>query len=226
MKSPRPGHLATKNGVPGALPAGFRLVGQALTVSQQRRLLADLQAVLAAAPLFQPRMPRTGQPFSVQMSNCGPLGWVSDKDGGYRYQATHPETGEPWPPFPTLLMELWSQYADFSAPPEACLINWYPAGAKMGSHRDQDEDEPRAPVLSVSLGDDAVFHIGGLKRGDAKARVTLRSGDVCLIGGASRFAYHGIDRIVPGTSDLVPGGGRINLTLRRVTRAATSGTGT
>ncbi len=99
------------------------------------------------------------------------------------------------------------------------MINYYPSGARMGSHRDADEDEPRAPVLSVSLGDDAVFHIGGPKRGDPKVRLTLRSGDVCVLGGPSRFAYHGIDRILSGTSALIPGGGRINLTLRRVTRA-------
>jgi alkylated DNA repair protein (DNA oxidative demethylase) len=152
------------------------------------------------------------------MSNCGPLGWVSDKERGYRYQATHVATGRPWPPMPQKLLELWRDHAAFEGPPEACLINHYPAGAKMGSHRDKDEDEPRAPVLSVSLGDDAIFHVGGNKRGDPKVRVTLRSGDVCLLGGPSRFAFHGIDRILPGTSDLVPGGGRINLTLRRVTR--------
>jgi alkylated DNA repair protein (DNA oxidative demethylase) len=152
------------------------------------------------------------------MTNCGPLGWVSDKERGYRYQATHIETGRPWPPMPQRLLDLWRDHAAFDGPPEACLINHYPAGAKMGSHRDKDEDEPRAPVLSVSLGDDAVFHVGGSKRADPKVRVTLRSGDVCLLGGPARFAFHGIDRILPGTSDLVPGGGRINLTLRRVKR--------
>jgi alkylated DNA repair protein (DNA oxidative demethylase) len=203
-----------------ALPAGFQLLEGALSPAQQRVLLADIQNVILSAPLFQPRMPKSGQPFSVKMSNCGPLGWVSDKEGGYRYQATHPETGAPWPPIPALLIELWRAHAGFDGLPEACLINHYPAGARMGSHRDADENEPRAPVLSVSLGDDAVFHVGGPKRGDAKVRVTLRSGDVCLLGGPSRFAYHGIDRIRTGTSDLLPGGGRINLTLRRVTRVA------
>jgi alkylated DNA repair protein (DNA oxidative demethylase) len=201
-----------------ALPEGFRLIAGALTSAEQKALLADIEDVMLSAPLFQPRMPKTGQPFSVMMSNCGPLGWVSDKERGYRYQATHVETGRPWPPMPQKLLDLWRDHAAFDGLPEACLINHYPAGAKMGSHRDKDEDEPRAPVLSVSLGDDAIFHVGGSKRGDPKVRVTLRSGDVCLLGGPSRFAYHGIDRILPGTSDLVPGGGRINLTLRRVTR--------
>jgi alkylated DNA repair protein (DNA oxidative demethylase) len=201
-------------------PAGFRLIPAALCEAEQKALLTAIQNVILSAPLFQPRMPKTGQPFSVKMTNCGPLGWVSDKERGYRYQKTHLDTGKPWPPIPPILLELWRAHAGCEGLPEACLINHYPAGAKMGSHRDKDEDEPRAPVLSVSLGDDAVFHVGGDKRGDPKVRVTLRSGDVCLLGGASRFAYHGIDRILPGTSDLVPGGGRINLTLRRVTRFA------
>lgn len=204
---------------PAVLPDGVQWLPGALDLEAQIRLLAEIQAVLTAAPLFQPRMPRTGRPFSVRMSNCGPLGWVSDQAGGYRYQATHLETGKPWPPIPAVLLGLWRAHAGFEPPPEACLINYYPSGARMGSHRDADEDEPRAPVLSVSLGDDAIFHIGGPKRGDPKVRLTLRSGDVCVLGGPSRFAYHGIDRILSGTSDLIPGGGRINLTLRRVTRA-------
>ncbi len=202
---------------PARLPAGFRCIPGALTPAEQRRLVAEIERVILSAPLFQPRMPRTGQPFSVRMSNCGPLGWVSDKECGYRYQATHPDTGAPWPPMPQRLLALWRRYAGCEALPEACLINHYPAGARMGSHRDADEDEPRAPVLSVSLGDDAVFHIGGLRRGDPKVRLTLRSGDVCVLGGPARFAYHGIDRILPGTSDLLRAGGRFNLTLRRVT---------
>ncbi len=211
---------ATKKSLaaPAALPEGFRLIAGALTGPEQKALLADIQNVILSAPLFQPRMPKTGQPFSVMMTNCGPLGWVSDKERGYRYQATHLDTGQPWPPMPQKLLDLWREHGGFEGSPEACLINHYPAGAKMGSHRDKDEDEPRAPVLSVSLGDDAIFHVGGTRRGDPKSRMTLRSGDVCLLAGPARFAFHGIDRILHGTSDLVPGGGRINLTLRRVTR--------
>jgi DNA oxidative demethylase len=222
MTIPARKNLVTKrpSAVPAGLPAGFRLIAGALSPAEQTSLLSDIQNVMLSAPLFQPRMPKTGQPFSVRMTNCGPLGWVSDKDRGYRYQPTHLETGRPWPPMPQTLLDLWRDYAEADGPPEACLINHYPAGAKMGSHRDRDEDEPRAPVLSVSLGDDAIFHVGGEKRADPKVRVMLRSGDVCLLGGPARFAFHGIDRILPGTSDLVPGGGRINLTLRRVTRFA------
>ena len=164
-------------------------------------------------------MPGSGKPFSVRMTNCGPLGWVSDRENGYRYQAFHPDTGNPWPPMPKMLFDLWAEHTGFPAPPEACLINFYGEGTKMGSHRDADEDEPRAPVLSISLGDSAVFHVGGPKRSDPKVRVTLASGDIAILGGPSRFAYHGIDRVLGGTSTLLPEGGRINLTLRRVTKA-------
>jgi alkylated DNA repair protein (DNA oxidative demethylase) len=199
---------------------GWRHLAGWLSPDQQRQLLADLRGVIAASPLVRPTMPRSGKAFSVLMTNCGPLGWVSDRDGGYRYQATHPETGRPWPPIPDLLSEIWNAAARYRAPPEACLLNYYAAGAKLGSHRDEDEDDTRAPVVSVSLGDDATFHIGGARRGDPKRRLTLRSGDVFVLGGAARDFYHGIDRIHPGTSDLLAEGGRFSLTLRRVTRPA------
>lgn len=161
-------------------------------------------------------MPNSGKPMSVRMTNCGPLGWVTDQAGGYRYQATHPLTGAPWPPIPEQLVRLWEGLAACPAPPQACLINHYGPDSKLGSHVDADEAATEAPVISVSLGDDAVFHVGGLKRADPKMRMTLRSGDVVILGGAARLAYHGIDRILPGTSDLLPEGGRMVLTLRRV----------
>jgi DNA oxidative demethylase len=189
-----------------------------LTVFQQQSLLADIRVVMGAAPLFAPAMPRTGRPFSVRMTNCGSLGWVSDKGGGYRYQATHPQTGRPWPPMPGMLVHLWDDVAGYPAGAEACLVNYYAPGARMGSHRDEDEEDRVAPVLSVSLGDDATFHVGGLRRGDPKERLVLRSGDVFVLGGPGRLAYHGIDRIHAGTSTLLAEGGRINLTLRRVGR--------
>ena len=128
-------------------------------------------------------MPRSGKPFSVQMTNCGALGWVSDKAGGYRYQSTHPETGRPWPKIPDKLLALWADVADWPGNPEACLINYYAVGAKLGSHVDGDEVETGAPVVSVSLCDDAVFHVGGLKRRDPKTRIVLKSGDVLILGG-------------------------------------------
>ena len=199
--------------------AGFRHLAGYFDPAQQRALLGALRGVIRMAPLFVPRMPRTGKAFSVRMSNCGTLGWVSDRDGGYRYQATHPETGLPWPAMPPQLTDLWDEVADFRHRPEACLINYYSAGTRMGSHRDADEEDFAAPVVSVSLGDDAVFHVGGAGRGDAKQRLTLRSGDVVVLGGEARLAYHGIDRILPGTSTLLDEGGRFNLTLRRVGKA-------
>jgi DNA oxidative demethylase len=196
---------------------GFRHLPAYLDAAEQARLLGEIRGVLAAAPLYMPTMPRTGKPFSVRMSNCGPLGWVSDKAAGYRYQATHPVTGRPWPPMPTALLRIWQSVGGYPAPPEACLINYYGPGAKMGAHRDEDEEDAAAPVVSISLGDDATFHVGGLQRSDARRRVVLRSGDVVVLGGPARMAYHGIDRVHAGASGLLPEGGRLNLTLRRVT---------
>ena len=198
---------------------GWHHLPGCLGADRQQALLGAVRAVIDAAPLYDPGMPRTAKPFSVRMTNCGPLGWVSDATAGYRYQATHPGTGRPWPPLPRLLTALWRELAHYPAGPEACLINYYAPGSKLGSHRDADEEDTRAPVLSVSLGDDAVFHIGGLRRGDPKERLLLRSGDVFLLAGTARLAYHGIDRIHAGTSNLLPEGGRFNLTLRRVTRS-------
>jgi alkylated DNA repair protein (DNA oxidative demethylase) len=186
-------------------------------------LLAAVAAVLRQAPFYRPVMPRWGTPFSVEMSNCGPLGWVSDKSG-YRYQPTHPVIGRPWPPIPEALLALWSELTDYPAPPEACLINHYVGTAKMGLHQDRDEADFDAPVLSVSIGDDARFRLGGLSRTDPSQTFILKSGDVMMLEGPTRLAFHGIDKLFPGTSEalaaypeLFPGGGRLNLTLRRVT---------
>jgi len=188
-----------------------------LAPMEQAALLAELRAVARKAPFFQPRMPKTGKPFSVRMTNCGPLGWVSDISG-YRYQPEHPETGEPWPLMPAPLLDLWRELSGYPHPPEACLVNFYASDAKMGLHQDRDEQEFDAPVLSVSLGDAAIFRIGGTERGGKTTSLKLSSGDVLLFGGEARLAYHGIDRILAGSSTLLPEGGRINLTLRRVTK--------
>ena len=182
------------------------------------RFCRNSGAIIAQAPLFTPTMPRSGKPMSVRMTNCGPLGWVTDKERGYRYQATHPETGQPWPPIPPMLLDLWDAVARYPAPPEACLVNYYAGSAKMGLHQDKDEEDFAAPVLSVSLGDTGIFRVGGRSRKDPTQMFELRSGDVVVLGGDDRLAYHGIDRILSGTSDLLPEGGRFNLTLRRVTK--------
>lgn len=186
--------------------------------AEQGRLLGALRAVMAEAPLFTPTMPRSGKPMSVRMTNCGPLGWVTDKEQGYRYQATHPVTGKPWPAMPQALLDLWREVASYPADPEACLVNYYVGDAKMGLHQDKDEEDFAAPVVSVSLGDSAVFRVGGLARKDPTHAFELKSGDVVVLSGADRLAFHGIDRILPGTSALLPEGGRLNLTLRRVTK--------
>ncbi|MFM1814045.1 MAG: hypothetical protein RLZ98_740 [Pseudomonadota bacterium] len=198
------------------LPAGACVFEGLLTTVEQRDLYAEIERLVESAPFYVPSMPGSGKPLSVEMTNCGVLGWVADKSG-YRYQRTHPFTGQPWPAMPAMLLALWNELAAAPVPPEACLVNRYRGKAKLGSHVDSDEQAPEAAIVSVSLGDDAVFHIGGTKRSDAKARVVLRSGDVVVMGGPARLAYHGIDRVLAGTSELVPGGGRINLTMRRVT---------
>jgi alkylated DNA repair protein (DNA oxidative demethylase) len=183
----------------------------------QAEMLAQIRDVFAIAPLFTPRMPRSGRPMSVRMSNCGSLGWVSD-ESGYRYETLHPETGRAWPPIPDALTAMWNEIADYPHVPEACLINFYGAAAKMGLHQDRDETDFSAPVVSLSLGDSCLFRVGGLKRGDPTRSFRLNSGDVVVLGGGARLAFHGVDRIYPGTSTLLAEGGRINLTLRRVTR--------
>ena len=196
--------------------AGLRFYPAYLDRQRQTVLLAAIREVFAAAPLFTPRMPKSGRPFTVRMSNCGPLGWLSDAEG-YRYEPRHPETGRPWPPIPEPLMATWNDVGQYAHPPEACLINFYGPDAKMGLHQDRDEADFEAPVVSLSLGDSCLFRIGGRQRGDATRSFRLNSGDVLVLGGAARLAFHGVDRIYSGTSTLLPEGGRINLTMRRVT---------
>ncbi len=200
------------------------VVRRRLDAGEQAALLDDVAGVLAQAPFYRPVLPRWGTPFSVLMSNCGTLGWMADKSG-YRYQAHHPETGDPWPPMPSRLVDLWHAVGDYPHPPEACLINYYAETAKMGLHQDRDEADLDAPVVSVSLGDTARFRLGGTERRGKTHGFMLESGDVMQLAGDNRLAFHGIDRTYPGTSDLLarhPGlfgaGGRLNLTLRRVTK--------
>lgn len=200
------------------LPSGVRHYPGHFDLAAQRALLDAVRDVVRAAPLYTPAMPRTGKPMSVRMTNCGSLGWVTDKEGGYRYQPGHPVSGAPWPPIPPSLLGLWAEVADYPHPPEACLVNFYADAARMGLHQDRDEQEFSAPVVSVSLGDDCLFRIGGVTRQAASASLRLHSGDVLVLGGDSRLAFHGVDRIYPGTSTLLKDGGRVNLTLRRVTK--------
>jgi DNA oxidative demethylase len=198
--------------------AGLRVVPGYLERAAQETLLAAIRDVIASAPLYTPRMPRSGKPMSVRMTNCGPLGWMTD-EGGYRYQPTHPATGAPWPPIPDSLLRAWTELSGYPLPPQACLVNVYGPDARMGLHQDRDEEDFDAPVVSLSLGDACLFRIGGTRRQGPTRSFRLASGDALVLGGAARLAFHGVDRIIPGTSTLIAEGGRINLTLRRVTRA-------
>ena len=207
---------ASASGVvrPLALAPGVTLWREYFGRAAQAALLAEVLALAEAAPFYKPLMPKSGTPFSVEETNFGSLGWLSDRTG-YRYTAVHPYTDKPWPAIPVALLELWDAVTDYPAPPECCLVNLYRAGAKMGLHQDRDETA-EAPVVSVSLGDEAVFRFGGTARKGATASLKLSSGDVLIFGGPARLMFRGVDRIVPGSSQLVPGGGRVNLTLRRV----------
>ena len=182
----------------------------------QARLLADVRDVMRVAPLFQPVMPRSGTPLSVRMTNCGPLGWLADRSG-YRYTTNHPATGLAWPPIPALARQAWADLADDPSEPEACLINYYDAAARMGLHQDRDEEGFRAPVVSLSLGDTCIFRYGGTERRQPTRSLKLASGDAIILSGAARLAFHGVDRLLAGSSTLIEEGGRFNLTLRRVT---------
>jgi DNA oxidative demethylase len=192
---------------------GFRLLPGRLDAEAQARLADAVLALAAEAPPYRPVTPG-GRPMSVAMTNLGPLGWVTDA-GGYRYQPRHPLTGRRWPPIPDALTALWAEVCNAATPPDCCLVNFYDADARMGLHRDADEADFRFPVLSVSLGATALFRLGGLKRSDPTGQLRLASGDVCVLAGEARRAYHGVDRIVPGSSRLLAHGGRLNLTLRR-----------
>ena len=205
--------------MPLQLPDGLKIAAGYLGPAQQKAVLADIRKVVEAAPLYTPVMPRWGRPFSVRMSAAGPLGWVSDKSG-YRYQPSHPVTGEPWPDIPDSVGQIWQELSGYEGEPECCLINFYGPEARMGLHQDADEQEFAAPVVSISLGDSCLFRIGGADRQARTQSFKLHSGDVLVMGGEARLNYHGVDRIYPGTSTLLKAEGRINLTLRRVTLPA------
>ncbi|MBC2772376.1 alpha-ketoglutarate-dependent dioxygenase AlkB [Rhizobium sp. AQ_MP] len=199
-----------------SLQSGLRYLPGRLSRPEQEELVEIIRSVVAEAPLYVPVMPGSGRPMSVRMTNCGPLGWVTDKERGYRYQPTHPVTNKPWPAIPEILLDLWRGLSGHPKDPEACLVNFYADDAKMGLHQDRDETDFSAPVLSISLGNTCLFRIGGLARTDRTKSLKLESGDVFLLGGEGRLCFHGVDRIYPDTSTLLKAGGRINLTLRRV----------
>ena len=179
----------------------------------QAAMVGDLRGVVAAAPLFSPMTPY-GKPMRVRMTSAGRYGWFSDRSG-YRYESRHP-SGAEWPVIPDSVLTVWRAVSGTDREPDCCLVNYYGADAKMGMHQDKDEADFSWPVVSVSLGDDALFRIGNATRGGKTESIWMRSGDVAVLGGEARLLYHGIDRIKPGTSTLLAQGGRINLTMRVV----------
>lgn len=192
---------------------GFELYEQALDGSQQSSLVAELRELTMKTPMVQPVTPG-GKRMSVRMTSLGRVGWVTDRTG-YRYEPTHPN-GLPWPTIPASVLEIWQRVTGLGRQPDCCLLNYYSENAKMGLHQDNDEGDFDWPVVSASLGDEALFRMGGPRRGGKTRSVWLRSGDVLVMGGEARLAYHGIDRIKFGTSPLLPKKGRLNLTLRVV----------
>ncbi|MDI7863010.1 alpha-ketoglutarate-dependent dioxygenase AlkB [Rhizobiaceae bacterium n13] len=198
------------------LANGVRHLPDYLDRSRQEQLVESIRAVVADAPLYIPTMPGTGKPMSVRMTNCGSLGWVTDKERGYRYQPMHPVTGKSWPKMPEPLLEIWRDVSGSEKLPEACLVNFYGDEARMGMHQDRDEQDLETAVVSISLGNACLFRVGGTHRKEPTQSFRLSSGDVVVLGGEGRLCFHGVDRIYPSTSTLLKNGGRINLTLRRV----------
>lgn len=180
--------------------------------------LVDLAARIAEAAPFRYLVTPGGYTMSVAMTNCGRVGWVSDRTG-YRYDPLDPDSAKPWPAMPAPFLDLAARAAaeagfpDYH--PDACLINRYTAGAKLGLHQDRDENDAWSPIVSVSLGLPAVFLWGGKRRGDAVRRLRLESGDVAVWGGPARFVYHGVAPLKDGQHALT-GAARINLTFRKV----------
>ena len=199
--------------VPALQLRGFDIHPGLISAAEQALWVDDIRAVVAAAPLVSPVTPG-GRPMSVRMTAAGRLGWVTDR-AGYRYAARHPGGGD-WPPIPARVLDLWHRVTGLQRAPDCCLINFYGEGARMGMHQDKDEGDFTFPVLSVSLGDEALFRMGGVDRPAPTQSLWLHSGDVVVMGGAARLAWHGIDRVRHGSSTLLPKGGRINLTLRVV----------
>lgn len=213
--------MAKAVGGRGGLPSGYRHVQGFLGAMYQGAVLELVREVCREAPLTHPRMPGDGRPLSVQVTSCGAWGWWSDERGGYRYVSEHPRTGRPWPRIPPMLLEVfgWARqragFADYV--PDTVLINWYAPDAKLGLHVDRSEDND-APIVSVSLGADAVFLAGTPDREDKPVKVLLQSGDLLVQDGAARHSWHGIEKVLPTLTSPVKNGGRINLTWRRAHR--------
>jgi len=188
-----------------------------IALAEAAALVEDAQRVAEAAP-FRHLVVPGGFTMSVAMTNCGRVGWVSDRTG-YRYHPHDPVSGAPWPAIPARFLSLAARAAAEAGfpnyDPDACLINRYTAGAKLGLHQDRDEKDAWSPIVSVSLGLPAIFLWGGKKRGDPVRRMRVENGDVAVWGGPARFVYHGIAPLKAGDHPLT-GAARVNLTFRKV----------
>ncbi|GAA6209767.1 alpha-ketoglutarate-dependent dioxygenase AlkB [Cognatishimia sp. WU-CL00825] len=196
---------------------GFEIHKGFLSRADQAKVVQSLRHVVSQAPLVSPVTP-SGKPMTVRQTSAGKLGWVTDTSG-YRYQATHPN-GTPWPAVPSQITAIWQEVTQCMRAPDSCLVNFYTEHAKMGLHQDKDEGNFDFPVVSISLGDDALFRMGHVERGGKTESIWLSSGDVVVMGGAARLAYHGIDKLRFGSSGLLTQGGRVNVTLRVVDQGA------
>lgn len=184
-----------------------------LGVGDQENLVGILRNIAKDVPFFSPKTP-SGKSMSVRLTAAGQFGWFSDH-AGYRYVDKHP-SGAAWPAIPDPILDIWKTLATDAPEPECCLVNFYGENTKMGLHQDKDEADFRWPVVSISLGDDALFRVGGTTRKSPTQSIWLQSGDVAVMGGDARLNFHGIDRIKFGSSQLLSQSGRINLTLRVV----------
>ncbi len=192
---------------------GVQLFQGLLDRAQQEHLLEEIRGVVSHAPMRTLMTPQ-GRPMSVKMTSAGDFGWVSDA-AGYRYEATQ-KNGATWPPIPLTMLNVWNSVSGSDRQPDSCLINLYWEAAKMGLHQDKDEADFRHPVVSISLGDDGLFRLGSTTKGGKTESIWLTSGDVVVMGGDARLIYHGIDKTRKGSSRLLNGGGRLNVTLRVV----------
>ena len=197
---------------------GFCFFKNFLSIEQQKIILEAVDLILDKSTPYSNRM-WNGKPFSVINSNAGLYGWFADQNG-YHYSDKHPVTNQPWPEIPKEIIEIAQLLANkagyFNFKPESCYINFYSENGSLGLHRDDSEQNLTAPIVSISLGDTALFHLGGKTRKDQKQKILLESGDCYVQGGDSRLYYHSVEKILPKTSSLLPDGGRINLTIRQV----------
>lgn len=192
---------------------GFKVFKGCLETTTQATVVAELRDIARVAPMRAP-VTRWGKTMRVEMTSAGRVGWICDPQG-YRYEPKQPNGGD-WPAIPNSVLDIWRRVTGLARDPDCCLINYYGQDARMGLHQDKDEGDFAWPVVSVSLGDEALFRVGGRERGGKTQSIWLTSGDVVVMGGAARLAYHGVDKIRFGSSKLLADGGRINITLRVV----------